>query len=192
MRRRSNEMEVKTDWPTLIGEATGDPPSPERLADALKRWAHAFELDYGGAPLAPDYPPEVAEFLRRICASDIAPDAIEWADRFEARRGRRPRRKEVPKRILAMVQSRPESGGRPRMDTVRWRRISAAWTAHQMREAYNSNLELIRTARFIGVGGVLGLSAEDIRGDTPFLLALQKTADEFGVSVRTLRERAGL
>lgn len=192
MTRQSDEMEAQTDWSALVDEATDNPPRPERLASALQRWAHAFQRDYGGPPMEPDYPPEVAEFLRRICASDIAPEALEWGDRFEARRGRRPRRSEVPKRILAMVPTTPEGGGRPRLDTVRWRKVAAAWTAHQMREAYHINLEMIREARFVGVGGVLGLSVEDIQSDTPTALALQKTAEEFGVSVRTLREQAGL
>lgn len=192
MMRRSDELEAATDWSALVGEATDDPPRPERLADALQRWANAFERDYGGVPLPPDFPPEVADFMRRICASDIAPDALEWGARFEARRGRRPRGSEVPKAIMALIPSKPEAGGRPRLDTQRWRRISDAWTAHQMREAYRMNLHMIQEARFLGAGGVLGLSAKDIAGDKPSILALQKTADEFGVSVRTLRERAGL
>lgn len=192
MMRRSDEMENATDWSALVGEAIGDPPRPERLAGALERWAHAFERDYGGVPLPPDFPPGVSDFMRRISGSDIAPDALEWGDKFAARRGRRPRRREVPKGIMDLIPAKPEAGGRPRLDTQRWRQISDAWTAHQMREAYRINLEMIQEARFIGAGGVLGLSAEDIQGDKPSILALQKTADEFGVSVRTLRERAGL
>lgn len=188
----ADEIEAATDWRALVGEATGDSPRPGRLADALQRWAHAFERDYGGVPLLPDYPPIVADFMRRICASDIAPDALEWGDRFEVRRSRRPRQREVPKAIMGLIPSRPEVGGRPRLDTQRWRQISDAWTAHQMREAYRINLEMIQEARFIGSGGGLGLSAEDIQGDKPSILALQKTAEDFGVSVRTLRERAGL
>jgi hypothetical protein len=190
-KKRSDELEQSTNWAALIELATADPPQPIQLVIALDQWAHAFERDYGGAPLLADFPSLVEGFLRRIAFADIPQEAIDWADEFEQMHGRRPRRQDLPAHIRDMIPVDAKRGGRPRSDTKRWRDIAAAWLRERYRDTYESNRDAIADAKAMGAGRALGFSALELASDRPSGLALQKLADESGLSGSRLQDVMG-
>lgn len=193
-KKHSDELEQSTDWAALIDLATADPPQPIQLVMALDRWAHAFERDYGGVPLPADFPLLVWRFLRRVAFADIPQDpqeAIDWADGFEQMHGRRPRRQDLPAHIRDMIPVDAKRGGRPRSDTKRWRDIAAAWLCERYRDTYESNRDAIADAKAMGASRALGFSALELASDRPSGLALQKLADESGLSGSRLQDVMG-
>lgn len=184
-------IDESTDWPALIELALGVPPKPMQLLDRLQQWATVFGVVYGGRPLEPDYPEAVRAFFRRIAFADISPELHEWADLFEERHGRRPRRNEVPARLRKLLPSDDRRGGRPRLDTKRWRDARAAWTAEIFRESYEMRRDGIRIGREAGFSSCFGFSPEDMDGDSPSSLALERLAGETGLSPSRLADLIG-
>lgn len=140
-------MEVATDWQALVDLALADPPDPEPLFYALRDWRHLFAVVHSGAPLAPDFPPAVDGFIRRIAFCNVPEPFHSFVDGFVAKHGRRPREAEFPADLAPFVAMIGRPKRRPRLDTVRLRAAASAWEGYAMLYLYESNRDLYRALR---------------------------------------------
>lgn len=186
------EIESTTNWPALIEMALADPPKPQELHFHLQRWAIVFSVVYVGYPLEADFPEPMQAFFRRLKLAAIAPDLIGWLDSFKARRGREARKEEIPPRLRGLLPSNAKRGGRPRLDTKRWRDARAAWVAEAYSKSYEERRDGIQLAKEAGCfSSCFGFSPENIDGDCPSSLALEIIAGEAGLSPSRLADYMG-
>ncbi len=185
------EIESTTDWSALIEMALADPPEPQELFFRFQRWATAFSVVYGGQPLEPDFPEPMRAFFRRLAFADIPPVLIGWVGSFEARHGRKPRKEEIPPRFRGLLPSDTKRGGRPRLDTKRWRDARVAWVAEVFRGSYEARRDGIQIGREAGFSSCFGFSPEDMNGDSPSSLALEKLSEETTLSPSRLADLMG-
>lgn len=185
-------IEETTDWQALVDLALAVPPNPGPLLHAGSGWASVFSVVYHGPPLEADYPEPVRAFFRRLAWADVPPELIEWVERFESKHSRKPKLHEIPKRLRLLIPGDRKAGGRPRIDTKRWRDAAAAWTAAVFRESYEARRDTISFfKRAGGFKSLFGFSIADVRGDRPSSLALEKLAEEAGLSRSRLADIMG-
>lgn len=126
-------------------------------------------------------------FFRTLAFADIPPDVRDWVFRFEADKGRKPRREELPANLREML---PKSGrGRPRCDTQKVRNAARAWQAQILRESYELRRETIAALGKSGaVNTCFGFNRESIAQDRPSALAYEKLSEETGKSVDCIKD----
>jgi hypothetical protein len=189
------KIETETDWPALVAAALAVPPMSGELADRLRKWSIIFSVVYDGEPLEADYPEPVWAFLRRLAFADVPPKLLEWVGRFEARRGRKPTEKEIPSYLRDLLPSDTKKGGRPRLDTKRWREARSAWIAASYQESYETRREILAFARKRKINPFnlcFGFPRMEIRGSyRPAELALQLLTKETGLSASRLADMMG-
>lgn len=185
-------IEESTDWGGLIDLALSDPPTPMPLFWAVRKWGIVFEVVYGGPPMNGDFPEPMERFFRRLALADFSPELIEWVDSYEKKYGRKPSEASIPKQLRKLLPGDTQNGGRPRLDTVRWRNARAAWTQAVLKGSYEERRE---TIEFLGKSGVadtcFGFNRASMMEDRPSQLAMEKLQNETGLSESRLADLMG-
>lgn len=185
-------IEESTDWEGLIGLALSAPPNPVPLFRAVRKWGIVFEVVYGGPPMNGDFPEPMDRFFRRLALADFSPELIEWVDSYEKKYGRKPSEASIPKQLRKLLPEDTQNGGRPRLDTVRWRNAKAAWTEVNLRGSYEARREMIESLGKTGVAETcFGFDRPSMMGDRPSKLAMEKLKDETGLSESRLADLMG-
>jgi hypothetical protein len=186
------EIEGTTDWPALIEMALADPPRPGELQCRFQQWANVFAAAYRGDPLFADYPEPMQMFFRRLTLADFPPELVAWIDAFKARRGRDPSPEEIPLRLRPLLPGSRRRGGRPRLDTKRWRDARAAWITESYRTSYELRRDTIRAFRRLDqFSALFGFPPESVNEDGPSALALEKLSEEVKLSPSRLGDLLG-
>lgn len=183
------EIESTTDWPALIEMALADPPKPDPLLLKVNRWAAVFSVVYDGQPFEPDFPEPVRVFFRRLAAADFPPELLEWIEKFQVRHDRKPGTSDIPRRLRHLIPS-DKPNGRPRADTRRWLAARRAWQAAIFSGSYEMRRDLIANVGEY-MTSTFGFTPDDVRGERPHLLALEKMTEETGLSVSRLQDLMG-
>lgn len=184
-------IERSTDWPALIEMAMADPPNPSELLFHFNQWAWTFKAVYGGEPLEPDFPEPMRAFFRRLAGADYPPELMKWIDTFEAKHGRKPKIVDIPRSLRSLIPGDTKKGGRPRLDTKRWRDARAAWTAEVLKGSYEARRDGIAMGKECGFVSCFGYSQFDMNGDRPSSLAIEKLSEETGLSESRLADLMG-
>lgn len=179
------EIERITDWSALVDSALDVPPRPSGLFWALNRWFLLFHVVERGSPEEADYPDAVRFFFERLAFADYPPDLWDWRVAFKKKRGRAPRASEIPRHLRCLVPT--SKRGRPRLDTVRFRKARRAWEILTYRNSYETRRDIMAFMRGCpGVSSCFGLSQASLTGDSPSNLAIDLLSQEARVSVSSL------
>lgn len=124
----------------------------------------------------------------QLCEADS-----QWRTWFEVKHGRAPEFPgEYPEplaRFLEQLARHPLKKGRPRLDQKRWIEIHRAWDRYIVTSLYEMNRELYET---FGRGQdgftVTDFPSETIEQERPNILAMEKLAEQRGVSVEMVRD----
>lgn len=143
-RAKLEQFEAATDWRALVDRALADPPEPAPLFYSLNQWEQLFSIAHDGPALAPDYPPAVDGFIRRIAFCNVPEPFHLFVDGFVATHGRRPKTEELPPNLAGFVDTLSRPMRRPRCDTKRLRDAAKAWLGFITLHLYESNRELYR------------------------------------------------
>lgn len=126
---------------------------------------------------------------KRLAAADFPPELLKWIDAFQEKHGRLPARKDVPRKLRNLIPG-DKPKGPPRCDTKRFQAARRAWLIIGLTDSYQTRRE---TISHLGeyLTSTFGYTPEDVRGDRPNRLALEKLHQETGLSVSRLQDLMG-
>ena len=188
-RTKLEQLEASTDWQALVDLALADPPDPGPLFYTLRDWRVLFAVVHGGAPLAPDCPPAVDGFIRRVAFCNVPEPFHRFVDGFVAKHGRRPRATEFPADLEPFLATLGRPMRRPRLDTVHLRTAARAWEGYAMLYTYEINRDLYRAlGRQSGVT-VIDFDRQTIATTSPSDLAEAKIATDRDKLLDDIRDK---